>query len=317
MRTDRNKTKIILGKYGIYIVFGVIFLALSIANNSFFTRNNILNIVKQGSIVAIVAIGQTMCLITGGMDLSSGSIMALAGVTSASFGMIDNTNYPMVLLMALGVGTICGLINGIIVAYGNVPAFITTLGMQQAVRGMALLITNAKPVFGLSDTYTFLGNGKIGGIPVLAIVMLIVTVIFGFLLSCTKFGRHIYAVGGNELSAHISGLNVRRIKLLVYSCTGLLTGLAGLLLAGRIKSGTPTMGEGYELDAIAGAVIGGVSTTGGIGTVYGAVIGSLLMTMISNGLDLLNVTAYYQQIVKGAIIVLTVFVDVKTKKVKA
>ena len=306
----------ILGKYGIYIVFGVIFIVLSIVNSAFFTKNNILNIVKQGSIVSIVAIGQTMCLITGGMDLSSGSIMALAGVTSASFGMIDNTNYSMVLLMALGVGTICGLINGMIVAYGNVPAFITTLGMQQVVRGMALLITNAKPVFGLSDTYTFLGNGKIFGVPVLAIVMLIVTVIFEFLLSCTKFGRHIYAVGGNELSAQISGLNVRKIKLLVYSCTGLLTGLAGLLLAGRIKSGTPTMGEGYELDAIAGAVIGGVSTTGGIGTVYGAVIGSLLMTMISNGLDLLNVTAYYQQIVKGAIIVLTVFVDVKTKKVK-
>ena len=316
MRTNQNKAKMILGKSGIYIVFGVIFIVLSIVNSAFFTKNNILNIVKQGSIVSIVAIGQTMCLITGGMDLSSGSIMALAGVTSASFGMIDNTNYSMVLLMALGVGTICGLINGMIVAYGNVPAFITTLGMQQVVRGMALLITNAKPVFGLSDTYTFLGNGKIFGVPVLAIVMLIVTVIFEFLLSCTKFGRHIYAVGGNELSAHISGLNVRKIKLLVYSCTGLLTGLAGLLLAGRIKSGTPTMGEGYELDAIAGAVIGGVSTTGGIGTVYGAVIGSLLMTMISNGLDLLNVTAYYQQIVKGAIIVLTVFVDVKTKKVK-
>ena len=317
MRTDKNKVASMVSKYGIYIVFIIIFMGLSLANKAFFTRNNLLNIVKQGSIVSIVAIGQTMCLITGGLDLSSGSIMAFAGVTSATYGLIESTNFPVAILCALGVGTICGLLNGIIISYGDVPAFIATLGMQLIVGGMALLITNAKPVFGLSDTYTFLGNGKICGIPVLVIIMLCVTIIFTFILCKTKFGRHIYAIGGNELSAYVSGLNVKKIKLLVYSCTGLLTGLAGLLLAGRIKSGTPTMGEGYELDAIAGAVIGGVSTTGGIGTVYGAVLGSLLMAMISNGLDLLNISAYYQQIVKGLIIVFTVLIDVKTKRVKS
>lgn len=305
--------KAIVSKYGIYIIFLGIFVILSFANKAFFTKTNLINIAKQASTVAIIAVGQTFCLITGGMDLSSGSIMALAGVTSAMFGLADNTNIVIAFVVAIGVGMVCGLVNGVIVSKGMVPAFIATLGMQQAARGMALLVTNATPVFGLSDTYTFLGSGKVGGVPMLIIVMLIVVAVATFVLNKTKFGRHIYAVGGNELSAHVSGINVNKVKLSVYIIAGALAGLGGLLLAGRIKSGTPTMGEGYELDAIAGAVIGGVSTSGGIGTVFGAVIGSLLMAMITNGLDLMNVSAYYQQIIKGAIIVLAVLLDVKTK----
>jgi len=306
----------VVSKYGIYIIFLVIFGGLSIVNKAFFTSTNLLNISKQASIVAIIAIGQTLCLITGGMDLSSGSIMALAGVSSAMFGLVDNTNMLTATVVALSVGMMCGAINGTIIAKGKVPAFIATLGMQQMARGMALLVTNATPIFNLSDTYTFLGSGKIAEIPVLIMVMLIIVIFAVFLLNKTKFGRHIYAVGGNEQSAHVSGINVDLVKIKVYTITGALAGIGGLLLAGRIKSGTPTMGEGYELDAIAGAVIGGVSTSGGIGTVYGAVIGSLLITMISNGLDLLNVSAYYQQIIKGLIIILAVLLDVKTKSKK-
>lgn len=310
---DKIDGKKIISKYGIYIIFLGIFIILSFANKAFFTKTNLINIAKQASTVAIIAVGQTFCLITGGMDLSSGSIMALAGVTSAMFGLADNTNIVIAFIVAIGVGMVCGLVNGVIISKGMVPAFIATLGMQQAARGMALLVTNATPVFGLSDTYTFLGSGKVFGIPMLIIVMLIVVAAAAFLLNKTKFGRHVYAVGGNELSAHVSGINVTRVKLSVYILAGALAGLGGILLAGRIKSGTPTMGEGYELDAIAGAVIGGVSTSGGIGTIFGAVIGSLLMAMISNGLDLMNVSAYYQQIIKGMIIVLAVLLDVKTK----
>lgn len=309
----KGNGKNIVSKYGIYIIFLLIFVVLSLANKTFFSSSNLLNITKQASTVAIIAIGQTLCLITGGMDLSSGSVMALAGVTSAMFGLADSTNMPLAFCTALGVGMICGFINGLIIAKGKVPAFIATLGMQQMARGMALLVTNATPVFGLSSEYVYLGSGKAGKIPVLVIVMAVVVALAAFLLNKTKFGRHIYAVGGNEQSAYVSGIHVERVKLTVYTLTGALAGLGGLLLAGRIQSGTPTMGQGYELDAIAGAVIGGVSTSGGVGTVYGAIIGSLMMAMISNGLDLMNVSAYYQQIIKGGIIILAVLLDVKTK----
>lgn len=314
--SEKRNIKTIISRYGIYIIFLVIFLVLSIANQAFFTPSNLLNILKQASTVAVIAIGQTLCLITGGMDLSSGSIMALAGVTSAMFGLADKTNMPAAFLTAILVGMLCGFINGLIVSKGRVPAFIATLGMQQAARGMALLVTNATPVFGLSAAYIFMGSGKILGIPMLVIIMAAVVIVTAFILNKTKFGRHVYAVGGNEQSAHVSGIRVQRVKLIVYTAAGALAGLGGIMLAGRIQSGTPTMGEGYELDAIAGAVIGGVSTSGGVGTIYGAVIGSLLMAMISNGLDLMNVSAYYQQIIKGIIIVLAVLLDVQTKSSK-
>ncbi|BFL48619.1 ABC transporter permease [Lactonifactor longoviformis] len=316
MLSEKKNIKTIISRYGIYIIFLVIFLVLSIANQAFFTPSNLLNILKQASTVAVIAIGQTLCLITGGMDLSSGSIMALAGVTSAMFGLADKTNMPAAFLTAILVGMLCGFINGLIVSKGRVPAFIATLGMQQAARGMALLVTNATPVFGLSAAYIFMGSGKVLGIPMLVIIMVAVVIVTAFILNKTKFGRHVYAVGGNEQSAHVSGIRVQRVKLIVYTAAGALAGLGGIMLAGRIQSGTPTMGEGYELDAIAGAVIGGVSTSGGVGTIYGAVIGSLLMAMISNGLDLMNVSAYYQQIIKGIIIVLAVLLDVQTKSSK-
>ena len=316
MLSEKKNIKTIISRYGIYIIFLVIFLVLSIANQAFFTPSNLLNILKQASTVAVIAIGQTLCLITGGMDLSSGSIMALAGVTSAMFGLADKTNMPAAFLTAILVGMLCGFINGLIVSKGRVPAFIATLGMQQAARGMALLVTNATPVFGLSAAYIFMGSGKVLGIPMLVIIMVAVVIVTAFILNKTKFGRHVYAVGGNEQSAHVSGIRVQRVKLIVYTAAGALAGLGGIMLAGRIQSGTPTMGEGYELDAIAGAVIGGVSTSGGVGTIYGAVIGSLLMAMISNGLDLMNVSAYYQQIIKGIIFVLAVLLDVQTKSSK-
>ncbi len=305
--------KAILATYGIYFVFVIIFATLSILNPNFCSVGNLLNVLKQASIVAVIAMGQTFCLIIGGMDLSSGSVMAFAGVCSAFFGLKDATNLPMAFLMAFGVGILCGFINGIIVSRGKVPAFIATLGMQQAARGMALLVTNATPVFGLSTEYVYLGSAKIFEIPVLVIVMLVVLLICAFVLNKTKFGRHVYAVGGNEVSAYVSGIAVKRVQLIVYMIAGAMSGLGGLLLAGRIQSGTPAMAEGYELDAIAGAVIGGISTSGGVGKIYGAIIGSLLLAMISNGLDMLNVSAYYQQIIKGAIIVLAVLFDVSTK----
>lgn len=310
----KEKVRDIISKNGIYFIFLLFFVILSFANSAFFTVPNLLNISKQAATVSVIAIGQTFCLIVGGMDLSSGSVMAFAGVCSAMFGLADNTNFFLAFVIAIGTGMLCGFVNGLVISKGAVPAFITTLGMQQVARGLALLVTNATPVFGLSKTYTFLGGGKIGEVPMIVIVMVVVLIIAAVVLNRTKFGRHIYAVGGNEQAAHVSGIYVDRIKLIVYTISGALSGLGGLLLAGRIQSGTPTMASGIELDAIAGAVIGGISTSGGVGKVYGAVVGSILLSMISNGLDLLNVSAYYQQIVKGMIIVLAVFMDVRTKR---
>ncbi|MEG1606439.1 MAG: ABC transporter permease, partial [Clostridia bacterium] len=285
-------------------------------NSAFLTSTNLLNILKQAATVSVVAIGMTFTLISGGLDLSAGSVIALAGVCSAKFGLPDGPNIIVPICVAISVGMACGLVNGVIIAKGKVPPFIVTLGMSLSARGMALLVTNAMPVFGLSKAYTYMGSGKIGPIPVIVIVMFVVLIIATIILEKTKFGRHIYAVGGNELAAHVSGIRVDRVKIMAYVIMGAMTGLCGMLLAGRIQSGTPTMGEGYELDAIAGAVIGGVSSAGGVGKVYGAVVGSLMLAMISNGLDLLNVSAYYQQIIKGAIIVTAVLLDVKTKGTK-
>lgn len=311
-----RSAKSMISSYGIYLVFVLIFLLLAILNKSFLTVTNLINILKQTSTVSVVAIGMTFTLICGGLDLSAGSVIALAAVCSAKFGLPGAAPLIVPLVVAIGIGVVCGFINGLFVAKGGVPAFIATLGMSQAARGMALLVTNAMPIFGLSPQYVYLGSGKIGNVPVLAIVMLVILALATIVLEMTRFGRHIYAIGGNETSAHISGINVVRVKMACYMIMGALTGFCGILLAGRLQTGTPTMAEGYELDAIAGAVIGGVSSSGGVGKVYGAVVGSLLLTMIANGLDLLNVSAYYQQIVKGAIIVFAVLIDVRTKGVK-
>lgn len=311
-----RSAKNLISSYGIYLVFLLIFLLLTFLNKSFLTATNLINILKQTSTVSVVAIGMTFTLICGGLDLSAGSVMALAAVCSAKFGLPGEYPFIVPLLVAIGIGIVCGFINGLFVAKGGVPAFIATLGMSQAARGMALLVTNAMPIFGLSPEYVYLGSGKIQDIPVLVIVMLAVLAVATIILEMTRFGRHVYAIGGNETSAHISGINVVRVKMACYMIMGALTGFCGILLAGRLQTGTPTMAEGYELDAIAGSVIGGVSSSGGVGKVYGAVVGSLLLTMIANGLDLLNVSAYYQQIVKGAIIVFAVLIDVRTKGVK-
>lgn len=312
--SDKSRS---LGKafstFGIYIVFAVIFVFLSIMNKAFLTSTNLINILKQTSTVSIVAIGMTFTLISGGLDLSAGSVIALSAVMSAKYGLPGGPPVIVPFLVAIVVGSACGLVNGIVIAKGKVPPFIATLGMSLSARGMALLVTNAKPIFGLDPSYVYLGSAKIGSIPVLVIVTLVVLLIATVILERMKFGRHIYAVGGNERSAHISGINIDKVRISCYLIMGALTGLCGMLLAGRLQSGTPTMGTNYELDAIAGSVIGGVSSSGGVGKVYGAVIGSLLLTMIANGLDLLNVSAYYQQIVKGAIIVLAVMIDVNTK----
>lgn len=267
------------------------------------------------SINGILATGMMFVIISGGIDLSVGSIVALSGVVAASFA--HPGEYPLIvpLVLALVVGAIVGLVNGAGVAYGGLPPFIITLGTMTIVRGVALIAANGQPVFNVTKEFEAAAGGFVlERIPNLVVYYVIITLVLAFVLTKTVFGRQVYAVGGNETAARVSGIHVDKIKLAVYTLSGFLAGVAGFLLASRIISGNPTSGQAYELDAIAAVVIGGVSMSGGSGKWYGTVIGALMIAIISNGLDILNVSSHFQLIIKkGLIIIVAVLVDIKGK----
>lgn len=298
-------------RYGIYIAFLILVVVLAITSPSFLTLQNILNVLRQSSIIGIIAIGMTFVIIKGGIDLSVGSILGFSAVVATSFA--HPGEYPLIvpILMGLLVGLGCGLVNGLIIAKWNVAPFIVTLGMLTAARGMTLVYTDGKPIINLSDAYNFIGSGYFLGLPIAVIVFIFVILIGIFLLNFTKFGRHVFAVGGNEQAARLSGVGIFQVKIAVYAIAGLASGMAGILLSSRVMTGSPILGQGYELDAIAAVVIGGTSLAGGRGSIIGTVIGVLIISIMNNGLDLLNVSSYYQQIIKGAIIVLAVLLDRK------
>ena len=306
----------ILKSYGMLLILIGLVILMSILTPYFVTTNNLLNIVLQMSVIGIVAIGVTFIIITAGIDLSSGSVIALTSVIVASLAHPNSVPLFVAILAALGVGLLTGIVNGSIIAYGNIAPFIVTLGMMTAARGLALLYSGGRPIGGLSEAFRFIGQGNIFGIPVPIIIFTFVGLISWIILNKTKLGKAIYAIGGNEQAAIIAGINVAKVKVIVYGYAGLLSGLAGLILTSRIASGQPTAGTMYELDAIAASVIGGTSLSGGIGTVGGAIIGVLIIGVMNNGLDLLNVSSYWQQILKGVIITVAVFIDVKKNKKK-
>jgi len=296
--------------YGIYFVLILMVGILSIISPAFFTVQNIINVLRQISINGILAIGVTLIIVTGGIDLSLGSILALAGVVATNHAHPE-PYYPLalIILMGIAVGALCGLVNGSIVAYSRVSPFIVTLGMMTVARGVTFVYTDGRPIIKLTKEYQYIGQGVFLGIPLPIYILLFIGIVGFVILHKSKYGRHIYAIGGNEMAAKVSGINVARIKLFVYTFAGALCGLAGIMLASRTNAATPNAGSGYELDAIAAAVLGGTSTSGGRGTIYGTIVGVLIMGVLSNGLDILNVSSYIQQIVKGVIIVGAVWVD--------
>ncbi|TWD98531.1 monosaccharide ABC transporter membrane protein (CUT2 family) [Neobacillus bataviensis] len=310
----RGNTGKLLAKYGIYIAFAILFVILSISSESFLTTTNIINILRQVSIIGIVAIGMSFVIITGGIDLSVGSIMALSAVVASSFAKADSS-YSLIIPIMIGltVGLACGLINGVLVAKWKVAPFIATLGMMTAARGLAMVYTNGRPVIGLNNSYNNIGSGYILGLPIPVIIFIFIVAIGIFLLNFTVYGRHVFATGGNEQSAKLSGIRVNSVKIGVYAIAGLLAGAGGMILSSRIMSGSPVLGQGYELDAIAAVVIGGTSLFGGVGSIVGTLIGVLIIGVMNNGLDLLNVSSYYQQILKGTIIVIAVLLDKKNQ----
>ena len=308
--SDSYKTRIRgIGKYGLLLAFIGICATLSVITPQFLTVQNLTIIVTQVSINALLAFGVTFVIITGGIDLSIGSMVAVTGVVAASFAHPDTYPVAVPLLMGLGAGLLFGALNGFVITQSKVPPFIVTLGTMTIGRGLALILSKGRPVSNLSDSFNFIGGGKILGVPMLIIILILVFVICLVILKKTIIGRYMYAVGGNEQAARASGIDLSRVKMMVYTLCGGLAALAGILLTSRITTGQPNAGTGFELDAIAAAIIGGTSTSGGTGTMTGTLIGALLIGVISNGLDLLNVTSYYQQVVMGVIIIGAVVLD--------
>lgn len=303
-----------LSRYGIYIAFCLLVIAMSIISPAFLHPSNIVNILRQIAVNGIMAVGMTFVMIIGGIDLSIGSILALAAVVATSFAHPGEHGVIIPVAMALAVGLGVGLINGFIIAKKRVAPFIVTLGMMTAARGMALVYTNGRPVINLSDGYNHIGDGYFFGLPIPVLAFLLIILGGIFFLHFTRFGRYVYAIGGNELAAKVSGVNMQGVIIRVYALSGMLAGLAGVLLSSRVMSGSPSMGQGYELDVIAAVVIGGTTLSGGVGSIGGTIIGALIIGVMNNGLDLINVSSYWQQIVKGMIIVLAVMLDRKTNR---
>lgn len=309
----RIKTTSIIQKYGIYFVFAAIVVALTcLTAGKFVSSANIVNVLRQISINAIIAVGMTLVIITGGIDLSVGSILAFAGIIATDLAHPDSPySLVVVILVALAIGCICGLINGLIISYVGAPAFVVTLGMMSAARGATQIYCGGAPITNLSADFEQLGKGSLLGIPIPVIILAIVVVLAFVLLHQSKFGRALYAVGSNEEAAYASGVNVKVSRTLAYMISGLCCGLCGIILAARTSAASALAGEGYELNAIAATVIGGTSLAGGKGTIIGTLIGALIIGSISNGLDLLNVSSYVQQVVKGAIIIGAVCLDAR------
>lgn len=297
------------GQYGIFVAFAIICLVLALSTPRFFTVSNLMTIGNQVSINALLAFGVTFVIITGGIDLSLGSMVAVTGVVAATFAHPDT--YPVIvpIFIGLAAGSAMGAFNGLVITKSKVPPFIVTLGTMTIGRGLALILSKGRPVSNLSDSFNFIGGGNLFGIPFPIIILIVAFVVCSIVLNKTILGRYMYAVGGNEPAARASGIRVSRVKMWVYTICGLLSAMGGILLTSRITTGQPNAGSGFELDAIAAAIIGGTSTSGGTGSMTGTLIGALLIGVISNSLDLLNVTSYYQQVVMGAIIIGAVVLD--------
>jgi putative xylitol transport system permease protein len=310
-----------LRNYLIYFVFIGICVILAFATPNFFTPSNLVNIVRQSSFRTIMAVGMTFVILTAGIDLSVGGIIALSGVVGCLALVRSNVSPPLAALIGIGagvgVGVALGGINGIAVTRFNLPPFIATLAIWFIAGrdgGLAYLVNDGQPVSNLPNAFLVLGAGSIGSVPIPIIFMIVVVVIGHLVLTHTKFGRYVYAVGGNEEAAWLSGINVSRVKLAVYVISGLLAALAGMLLAARLASGDPKTGIGQELDVIAAVVVGGTSLFGGRGTILGTVVGALIIGVLNNGLNLLDISSYWQPVVKGGVILLAVLIDQVTKK---
>ncbi|WP_423393979.1 ABC transporter permease [Burkholderia sp. LMG 21824] len=286
----------------------VVCIAMMIASPSFLSAANLENVLRQVSINAIIAVGMTCVILTGGIDLSVGSVMALSGTLAAGL-MVAGVNAVAALAIGIAVGLGFGILNGVFVAFAGMPPIIVTLATMGIARGLALIYTGGYPIDGLPDWVAFFGSGKVLGIQAPVLIMLVVYAIAWLLLDRMPFGRYVYAIGGNEQATWLTGVRVARVKLIVYTLAGLTSALAAIVLTGRLMSGQPNAGVGFELDAIAAVVMGGTSISGGRGAILGTLVGALLLGVLNNGLNMIGVNPYVQNVIKGGIILLAIYIS--------
>ncbi|CAM3316787.1 MULTISPECIES: ribose ABC transporter permease [Brevibacillus] len=303
-----------LKKMGPLLGLALIIIVLSVITTDFLTVSNIFNVLRQISINALIAFGMTFVILTGGIDLSVGSILALSSALTAGL-MAGGMDTTLAVLIGLLAGAAMGAINGVIISKGKVAPFIATLATMTIFRGLTLVYTEGRPITGLNPDFALLGKGFFLEIPMPVIWMLISFAILYFILRHTTFGRHVYALGSNEEATRLSGISTTKVKVKVYAISGLFAAISGIILTSRLNSAQPTAGTSYELDAIAAVVLGGTSLSGGNGWIVGTLIGAMIIGVLDNGLNLLNVSSFYQSVVKGAVILLAVLLDrSKSKK---
>lgn len=314
---DKNKglnLALIYRKYGIILILIVLFISSAVINHNFLKPQNLINILKQISVVTIIACGETMLIVAGMIDLSAGLVCTASACFSA--GVLAMTgNVPLAILTGIGIGMGAGWVNGFLITKYKLQPFIATLAMTYIAKGIVQIYTNGQAVSGV-EKIRWMGQGNIAGVPVPVIIMLLMVAIIGFVMRFTTLGTYIYAIGGSEKASIASGINVNRTKRIIFTLSGALVGLAGVVLMSRLMAGMPSVGDGYEFDAITAVIVGGTSFLGGIGTISGALIGSIIVGLINNILNLLHVSTQYQLIVKGVLIAGAVIIDIMTKENK-
>lgn len=316
------KNKEFIKKISTFLILVFVFLFFTFATDNFFATRNMINILRQVSIIGILTAGMTFVIISGGMDLSVGSQLGLTGVLCAMFLSEFQMNNALSVVLAIMIATCFGLITGFLIVSLNVSAIVITLGMQTVIRGFAYIFSGGIPIYDIPEPLVFLGQGYIGAIPVPVVIMLIIVLVMGFILHKTYFGRYVYAIGGNIEAARLAGVQVNKVLVSLYAISGFLAGIAGVILMGRVSSGAPASGTGTEMEVITAVIIGGISINGGKGAMAGAFCGALIVGMLSNGLTIMNVGQYYQNVITGIVLILAVAFDTllgreKVKKVKA
>lgn len=309
-----SKVGDILRRFSVFIILLIICLIFALGSSDFLTASNLLNVALQTSIIAIVAIGMTFTILTAGIDLSVGSLMALGGALAAGLAVRQGLGTYGGIGVSLLVGLALGVVNGLLIIKGGMPPFVATLAMMAVARGLTLVYTQGRPIAGIEADFVFWGTGRLLGVPVPVILLAVLVVIAHVVLRYTRFGLYVYATGGNEETTHLAGVSPDRIKLAVYAISGFTATLGGVLLTARLWSAQPNAAVGWELDAIAAPVLGGISLFGGVGNIGGTLVGAFIIGVLSNGLNLLGIPSYYQQVIKGVVFILAVMLDLFTKR---
>lgn len=294
---------------GVALALFFLFLVFALSSNTFLSGRNLLNITRQVSVNALIAIGMTFVIITGGIDLSVGSVIAFSGIISSSLIVQYNYSIPLAILVGVLIGSVTGLINGALITFLNMPAFITTMGTMTMLRGAGYIYTQGYPIYNLPKLFKQIGQGYFGVLPIPTVVLIVVAILTIVALKKTIFGRYVYAIGGNIETSRLVGIRVNMVKLFSYIVCGTICGVAAVIQAARLGSGMPTIGVGYELDAIAAVVIGGAAMAGGSGTISGTILGAVILGVLSNGLSLLDVDSYVMQVISGLVVIVAVLID--------